>query len=88
MKLLCALLLKIGFVAREMKRQVYILLKRFIKLESLFLVFLRSRGFGDFPIDKRERTVKIFTALQKQYADKDFAANFLKETGRYFMSGK
>jgi hypothetical protein len=87
-KLLSALLLKIGSVASEMKRQAYIFLKRFVSLENLWLVFLRARGFGEFSGNKRERTVKIFTALQKQYADKDFMADFLRETGRCFMASK
>jgi hypothetical protein len=71
-----------------MKRQAYIFLKRFVGLESLWLVFLRAKGFGDFSGDKRERMVKIFMALQKQYADKDFMADFLMETGRCFMGSK
>jgi len=88
MKLLTALLLKIRFAMSEMRRRAYIFLKRFVRLESLWLVFLRARGFGDFPAGKRERTIKIFTALLKQYADNNFMANFSEETGRLFMSAK
>ncbi|MDR0303030.1 MAG: hypothetical protein LBI04_12065 [Treponema sp.] len=88
MKLLETLLLKIRFKLGEMRRQAYKFLKRFAGLENLWLVFLRARGFGDFPSEGRERRVKIFTALLEQYQGKDFAANFLRETGRHFMAAK
>jgi len=88
MKLLEVLLLKIQFELGEMRRQAYIFLKRFVRLENVWLVFLRARGFRDFPSERRERTVKIFAALRKQYMDTDFGANFLEETGRHFMAAK
>ena len=88
MKLLSALLLKIRFVLGEMRRRAYIFLKRFVRLENLWLVFLRARGFGDFPKNKQERTGKILGALLEQYAGEDFASTFLAETGRHFMAAK
>jgi hypothetical protein len=88
MKLLSALLLRLRFVLGEMRRRAYIFLKRFVRLENLWLVFLRARGFGYFPKNKQERTGKIFKALLEQYAGKDFASTFLAETGRHFMATK
>ena len=88
MKILSALLLKIRFELGEMRRRAYILLRRFARLESLWITFLRAKGFGDFPRDKKERDVKIFVALLNQRHDKDFAATFLEETGRHFMAVK
>jgi hypothetical protein len=88
MKLLSALLLKIRFEIGEMRRRAYLLLRRFRRLESLWLVFLRSRGFRDFPEDKKERGIKILTVLVEQHRDKDFAVDFLRETRLHFMSAK
>ena len=88
MKLLSALILKARFVLGEMRRQAYILLRRFSQLESVWLVFLRARGFGSFPRGIKERRVKIFTALQAQYTGVGFQASFLEETGQHFMSQK
>lgn len=88
MKLLEALILGIQKVAEELKRQAYIYLKRFARLESLWLFFLRGKGFGSLPQDRKERRAKIFVALLEQYGNKAFAANFLAETGRHFMAVK
>jgi hypothetical protein len=89
MKLLEALLLKIRIALGETRRRLaYIYRKRFVALESLWLVFLRGTGFGDFPRDKKERRVIIFTSLREQYRQEDFAAKFFEETGRHFMAAK
>jgi hypothetical protein len=88
MKLLSALLLKIRFELGEKRRQAYIFLRRFVRLESLWLVYLREKGFGEFPKDRKERAVKIYTALLRQYAHSAFMADFLSETGMHFMSAK
>lgn len=88
MKLLEAVILKVRAISEEKKRQAYIFLRRFVRLENLWLVFLRARGFGDFPRDEKERRAKIFTSLQRLYAGKEFAVDFLRETGRHFMAAK
>jgi len=85
---LSALILKIRFELDDMRRRAYAFLKRFRELENLWLVFLRAKGFGDFPKDKKERMVKIFTALLEYHKTGDLLASFFKETGRHFMSAK
>jgi hypothetical protein len=79
---------KLRYSFEERKRRAYALLQRFKDLESLWLVFLRARGFRDFPPDKTERTAKIFTALLKIHRDENILSGFLRETGRHFMSAK
>jgi len=86
MTILSALILKIRFEFGDMKRQAYAVLRRFVRLESLWMIFLRARGFGDFPGAGKERTMKIFTALLKFH--KNLISSFFKETGRHFMSLK
>ena len=88
MAFLNALILKIGFEFRDVKRRAYIFLSRFVRLESLWITFLRGRGFGDFPTEKKERTVKIYTALQELHESKNLIAGFFQETGQHFMREK
>jgi hypothetical protein len=87
-KVLCALILKIRFELEDMRRYAYAILNRFVRLENLWLLFLRTRSFKDFPIAKKERTVKIFTALLKYHESKNLISSFFDETGRHFMSLK
>ena len=88
MAILKALLLKIRYSLENIKRRAYAFLKRFRESENLWLVVLRARGFGCFPVRKKERTAKIFIALLELYKDKNFLSDFLRETGRHFMSVK
>jgi len=88
MTFLKALILKIRFELVDRKRLAYAILKRFVQLEKLWLVFLRAGGFGDFPVTQKERTVKIFTALLKFHENKNLTPRFLEETGRHFMCVK
>jgi hypothetical protein len=87
-KILCALIQKIQFELEGMKRRAYAILNRFVRLENLWVVFLRTRNSEDFPAAKKERTVKIFTALLKIYESEHFISSFFDETGRHFMSLK
>ena len=80
--------MKIQFELGELKRRAYAYLKRFAELENLWLSFLRAKGFGDFPTDKTDSIVKIFTALLEHHKNGDLLAGFFKETGRHFMSAK
>jgi hypothetical protein len=86
--ILNALLLKIRFSFGDIRRRAYAFLQRFVRLENLWLVFLRSTGFGDFPADKKKRATKIFTALLKIHQNGNLSSSFLAETGRHFMSVK
>ena len=88
MAFLKALILRIRFDFDDRKRLAYAIRKRFVRLEKLWLVFLRARGFGDFPVTQKERTVKIFTALLKFHENKNLTLRFLEETGRHFMCVK
>lgn len=89
MKLLETLLLNLRIGLGESRRRLaYIYRKRFVELESLWLVFLRGTGFGDFPRDEKERRATIFTALRDQYWQGGFAAEFFEATGRHFMATK
>jgi hypothetical protein len=88
MAVLNALLLKAPFPFGDMRRQAYSFLQRFVRPESLWLVFLRSIGFGDFPADKKERGTKIFTALLKIHQEQNLLPGFFRATGRHFMSAK
>jgi hypothetical protein len=87
-KILSALILRIKFELEDMKRHAYTVLKRFVRLENLWLTYLRTKGCKDFPTDKKERTVKIFTALLKLNENQNLISNFFSETGRHFMSLK
>jgi hypothetical protein len=88
MAILNALIHKLRYSFEERKRRAYAFLRRFKDNESLWLVFLRARGFRDFPPDKTERTVKIFTALLESHREHNISLGFLRETGRHFMSAK
>ena len=82
-----ALLFKLRVSFGDMRR-AYAFLQRFIQSENLWLIFLRARGFGDFPEDRKKRAVKIFTALLKIHQDENLMSSFLGATGRHFMSAK
>jgi len=89
MEILKALLLKTPFSFGDMmRRRAYAFLQRFVRSENLWLVFLRSIGFKDFPADKKERGTKIFTALLEIHQNKNLLSSFFRETGRHFMSEK
>ena len=88
MTILKSFIQKLRYSLEERKRRAYALLRRFRDYENLWLVFLRSRGFEDFPPDKAERTAKIFTALLKLHREENVLSVFLRETGRHFMSVK
>lgn len=85
-KFLRVLILKISFELDELKRQAYAFLKRFVQSENLILAYLRSRGFGEFPEAKKERTMKIFTALLEIHKRGNLLFDFFQETNRHFMS--
>ena len=85
---LSALILKIRFELGERKRRAYALLQRFTSLENLWLVFLRSKGFGGFPADTKERKRAILTSLLEFHRKEQLLSSFLMETGRHFMSAK
>ena len=86
MRLLECLIFRLRKVSEVLKRQAYRYLRRFRENESLWLFFLRTKGFGDFPRDKKERGRKIFAALLSQYHETSFMTDFLAETGRCFMA--
>ena len=88
MKWLNALILKVTFAFGEQKRRAYAFLRRFADLESLWLVFLRAKGFGEFPTNKKECMIKIFTALLELHEHQNLLSGFFQETGRHFMSAK
>jgi hypothetical protein len=88
MAILKTLILKIRIELTNINRYAYALLSRFVQLEPLWLVYLRSQGFGDFPVAKKARTVKIFTAILKLHERKNFIPSFFRETDRHFMSLK
>lgn len=88
MRLLSALILKMEFSFEERKRRAFFFLRRFVQLENMWLVFLRAKGFEDFPTEKQERQTKIFSALLKVHQDGSLLTGFLKETGRHFLSVK
>lgn len=88
MTFLKVLLLKLRASLGELRRRAYVFLRRFVRSENLWLVFLRAKGFGDFPIDRKERTVRIFTALLNFHEEGNFMPGFFQETGRHFMSAK
>jgi hypothetical protein len=88
MAILNALIQKIRISLEERRRRAYALLRRFREAESLWLVFLRAKGFLDFPDDKKERDVKIFSALLEIHRSGELLSGFFKETGRHFMSVK
>jgi hypothetical protein len=85
--MLKALLFK-RFSLGDIWRQAYVFLSRFIRSESLWLIYLRARGFADFPTDKKMRLEKIFAALVKIHQNNNPTASFFKETGRHFMCAK
>lgn len=80
------LILKFKYELGDMKRQAYTFLKRFTESENLWIVFLRTRGLGYITADKKERRVKIFTALLKIHENKNLITSFFSETGRHFMT--
>ena len=80
------LILKTKHNLGEKKRQAYTFLRHFTKSENLWVVFLRAKGLDFLPINKKERRIKIFTALLKIYESKNFMTRFLRETGRHFMT--
>lgn len=88
MAILQALIQKLRISFDERQRWAYALLRRFRDSENLWLVFLRSKGFGEFPPDKTERTAKIFTALLKLHREENILPGFFWETGRHFMAAK
>jgi hypothetical protein len=88
MRLLGVLILKTRVSLGEWKRRAFLFLRRFARLENLWLTFLRARGFGDFPADKRARLRKIFAALLEFHRNGSLSADFLRETGRRLMSVK
>ena len=88
MTILKALILKHRLERIAMNRYAYAILSRFVQLEPLWLTYMRGRGFGDFPIAQKARTVKIFTAILKLYENKNFIPSFFMETGCHFMSKK
>lgn len=88
MAFLKALLLKIKLSLGDLRRHAYVFLRRFVQSENLWLVFLRAKGFGDFPPGKRERITKIFAALLEFHKSGNLLAAFFQETGRHFLSAK
>ena len=89
MALLNALLFRLRYsFCDTIRRRAYALLRRFVRSENLWLVFLRTRGFGAFPEDRKKRAMKIFTALLKIHQDENLMSSFLGATGRHFMSAK
>ena len=88
MKILEALLMKIKISLEERRRRAYTFLRRFIQSENLWLIFLRARGFGSFPTNKRARLAKIFAALLEFHQKGELPASFLRETVRHFLSAK
>jgi len=88
MVVLNALLLKVPFSFGDMRRRAYAFLQRFVRSENMWLVFLRSKGFRDFPTDKKNRATKTFSALLKIHQKENLLSGFFRETGRHFMSAK
>jgi hypothetical protein len=86
--ILKAFILKLRISLKERIRRAYALWRRFREAENLWLVFLRARGFRDFPADSKERTEKIFTILEKLHKEDNLSSIFFLETGRHFMSAK
>jgi hypothetical protein len=86
--MLNALIQKIRLSLEERRRRAYALFRRFRELESLWLIFLRARGFSDFPEEKQERVAKIFSALLEIHRSENLLSGFFTETGRHFMSVK
>lgn len=88
MAILSALILKNRVELGDRRRYAYVILRRFVGLEKLWLTFLRSKGFGDIPRVRKERGVKIFTSLLKLHETKNITSSFFGETGRHFMCEK
>lgn len=88
MALLNALIRKIRVCLEDRRRRAYALLRRFRDSESLWLTYLRARGFSDFPADKQERTAKIFSSLLELHRLGNLFSDFFEETRRHFMSVK
>ena len=88
MTFLSVLILKLRYELDELKRRAYMFLRRFAEYENLWLVFLRTRALGEYPSLKKERQVKIFTALLEYHKNGTLMPDFLRETGQHFMSAK
>ena len=88
MKILEALLLKMELSFERIRRRAFAFLRRFVESEALWLTFLRARGFGIFPRDRRERLIKVLSALLEIHREGILLASFLQETGRHFLSTK
>ena len=88
MAILNALLFKLRVSLGNMRRRAYAFLQRFVRSENLWLLFLRTRGFGSFPEDRKKRATKIFTALLKIHRNGNLLSDFLGATGQHFMSAK
>jgi hypothetical protein len=88
MTFLKAFILKIQYEFNDMKRRAYTYLRRFRQFENLWITYLRSKGIGDIPTDKKQRQEKIFTCLLELYDRGNLMEGFLEKMGRYFMSAK
>jgi hypothetical protein len=87
-KILKTLVLKMRFLYEELRRRVYEFLRRFVRSENLFMVFLRVKGVKKFPDSKRKRIEKIFIELLEFHKKGELSSDFFEETGRHFLSAK
>lgn len=88
LRILQALLLKKELALDKIRRRGFAFLRRFVQLESLWLIFLRASGVGAVPADKRGRLRKILETLLEFHRNRNLLASFLQETGRHFLSVK
>jgi len=86
MLFLKVLILKLKFELGDKKRQAFAFLKKFTESENLWIVFLRAKSLDYLPNDKKERRIKMFTALLKIHKNQNLISSFFRETGRHFMA--
>ena len=88
MTILNALLFKLRVSFGDMQRRAYAFLQRFVRLENLWLLFLRMIGFRGFPEDRKERAMEVFAAILKIHQNGNLIPSFFQATGRHFMAAK
>jgi len=70
----------------SMWRRAYAYRRRFVRKETLWLTFLRERGFGEIPPGRTERFREMLAELNRLFGQGKLLCAFHASTGRHFMA--
>lgn len=72
--------------SEELRELIYFYKKRFLLNINTFIVFLREKNLFDFPLDEKEKAIKIFVALSSLHREKKLLSSFFQVTTKHFMA--